>query len=509
MKNGIVGIVCAMVAQILPVGLLAGEDIAQAYADSLMRIELIKPAYRASLFSTQPDKEIVVRLARKAESTGAEPCEVRILDAQGEVVRSGTIATEGGVLRLDGGDLKPGVYAVECRGNATAEGKVVQTIRLTVLAPSPVEVYFDEEGILYRNGKPVFIRGLYAIDEGRLKILNEEARKAGEEAIDYGHAFDTMASLGFNTVVLWTWLKPDVLVDLAAKRNLMSIRCAHDAPGKWEQSVEELRSRPELIAWATWDEPHTADAFEKCGAMYQKVRELDPYRPNCLTQCYSDHYGTTARFCDILACDTYPLGIDPWWEKMTWWDATWKSPLRLGMKYLEMSREASKGKVCWYVVQCHGGETFCTLPTPKELRSLTYQAVVAGVRGLLFYAYHCPDTVKDGRHFWLEKCPETMAMLKRVNGELAQLEPVLLAHGGETSTPKEAPDVRVLQRDCQSKRYVFAVNVGEDEAEFSARLPFAGGHLTTLMGSEPATINGTEMHMRLEAQGVGLYEVAK
>lgn len=58
-------------------------------------------------------------------------------------------------------------------------------------------------------------------------------------------------------------------------------------------------------------------------------------------------------------------------------------------------------------------------PTPAELRNMTYQALMAGAQGILYYAYRSPEVDLNGE-------PQLWAELRRLAGEIAELSPTFL-----------------------------------------------------------------------------------
>ncbi len=90
--------------------LTTGEEASQPYLDSLLRAELVEPAYRASIFSSQPEKRIVVRLTRKAEFFGDAKVLVTLSHTQGEELAARELAGVGETATFDAGELAPGRY---------------------------------------------------------------------------------------------------------------------------------------------------------------------------------------------------------------------------------------------------------------------------------------------------------------------------------------------------------------------------------------------------------------
>lgn len=257
---------------------------------------------------------------------------------------------------------------------------------------------------------------------------------------------------------------------------MMAIRSAHAAPGQWEKIIERFKDHPAILAWATMDEPHERHLFKQGREMYAWINEHDPYHPIQMAQCYSDMYRATAAMCDILSPDHYPFNVDPWWKNMPWWKDRYQSPTRITTRLYGMVRAVlGANRPMWPVVQLNGGDRPVKLPEPKHIRLQIYQAIIAGARGMLFYAYVCPDTRQGDRRFWVENHPEIWNAVGKLNQELIDLEPVLLAPGGEVLKCKgqgnSAADIRAMVRPIGQEACLFVVNIDAHQQAGTLTLP--------------------------------------
>ena len=442
----------------------------QQFRDSLLRIELVEPAYRASIFSSQPEKRIVVRLVRWAELLEKAPVTVTLRDADGRELAEQVLEQQGQTALFEAAALAPGRYEVRATVPGPGGGVIEQTVAVQVRPPAPDEVMFDAEGICYLNGTPFFPRGLYHIDDF-LEMVNEDNASAGEAAVTKEQMFHRVAAQGFNTAVTWTMWDRSFL-DLGEKHRMRVIQCADLGGDPFSEWVQQIRDQPALLAVAILDEPYQENHFREGERRFRLAQELDPYHPVQVTECYSDLYATAATICDLLCIDPYPLNRNEWWRDMPWWNEQWTSSLRLVTKYADQTRELlGPHRPFWYVLQAFGDAGNWHVPTPEQLRNQTYQAIVAGARGLLFYAYISGEKTADGRHWWIEKSPVLWEACGDLNAELQALEPVLLAPGGQRLSCPAAPDLKILARKQAGHLFVFAVNIGETAQTLQLELP--------------------------------------
>ncbi len=491
--------------------LLPAQEKPTAYAASLLEVELEEPAYRQSIYSTQSVKRIVVRLAKKAELTGDSPVQVALVGPDSGTIISGRMAKKGDKAIFDASSLPPGDYTVKCVAANEWGVKAEQVIPVKVLPPAKIEVYFDGEGICYANGKAIFPLGLYHVDFF-LDMVNEDRLRAGKPAVSVEQMYRTVAAEKFNYIVNCTPETRDdarnqLVMGLQAKHGLWEIRGADYASPVFDEHVTKFREQPKLFAWYTLDEPYNEHMFNEGTKRYALIKELDPYHPVLIAQCYSDLYRLTGTIADVVAQDSYPMNGNKWWVSMPWWKEEWTSPLRLSSKYGEMIK-ATQGprRPAWVIVQAFGIADYL-MPSEKDLRSMTYQSVIAGARGLGFYAYASGEKDERGNRWWIEDYPALWKALGRLVAELRGLEPVLVAPGGEYSlTCTGAPDIRYMKRKRGNDLYVFAANIGEKPQTLLAD-GLKGKRVELISGmGRPKLVSGS-LRETLEPFGVRVYRI--
>ena len=215
--------------------------------------------------------------------------------------------------------------------------------------------------------------------------------------------------------------------------------------------VKRYRQHPALLAWYLVDEPdETKMAPESALAIYELIRELDPYHPVYLVNNRPHTYAAYSDASDILAIDVYPIPNYP--------------ISRVG-DYMERARWTSlERKPVWLIAQAFGGvEHWARSPTASELRNMIYQGLVGGAKGVLFYRY-CQE---NERHIqplalWRE--------VQRLAAELAELGPVLLQEEHSLKAQPAGAGVEVAVKEYKRDFYVFAVNVAEEPRRLDLRL---------------------------------------
>lgn len=166
----------------------------------LVDIELLEPAYRASIFSTQPQKRIVVRLAVLARRLKEIDVKVQITlhNSAGDQLAEATLEHVGQEAVFVASGLPPGQYAVRYRTDAAFT--IERSPTITILPPAPSEVYLDAEGVCMVDGKRFFPVGLFHVGDN-LTMINKDNEELGEPPLTYEKIVRRVAAKGFNTIV--------------------------------------------------------------------------------------------------------------------------------------------------------------------------------------------------------------------------------------------------------------------------------------------------------------------
>jgi hypothetical protein len=305
------------------VQLAIGFSTCAAASGTELSLEVWQPPYRQSVYATQREQVVVVRVQVPAElQSRVHVIRGSLLDADGHGLAGTTPelqpATE---VRFDLAALPPAPYVVEVRA-CDAAGVSVATNRISIrkLGPAPgSEIRLDEHRNLVVDGAPSVQIGWYGgvrLDDPRPDVV---ALQNVVTALVVTHPDKSpVATLyrdhGIRTVVnlepprlLYTfelWKQPGHPVPTEHTRlSAPSPECRE----MLQKMVELLQDEPGLFGWYIADEPeinnYRADYLE---AYCQTLRELDPYHPVVVTNDTLEGIERIGyRCCDILAPDPY------------------------------------------------------------------------------------------------------------------------------------------------------------------------------------------------------------
>lgn len=277
--------------------------------------------------------------------------------------------------------------------------------------PAP-KVAIRRDGTTLVNGRPFFPFGLYHVSWS----FNAAERLDALRAIAAG-GFNAIHA-GIKQIDEW-----DPFLDEAER---LGVKVVTEFGVDMNQVVARYRDKPAVLAWNPGDEPdgQQVDPAEM-RERGERFKDLDATHPSYMTLCVPPTYHRYAHCADVIAPDPYPVPHAP-----------------LGAVYDSLSsamREARKhGNTVWGVLQSFGyPQGPWRVPTVPEVRAMTYLALLAGVKGIIYYTY---TDGKDPKTFRMWDHAALWDGMKKLPAEMKALEPALL---GGSPVPLETGDKQV------------------------------------------------------------------
>jgi hypothetical protein len=249
--------------------------------------------------------------------------------------------------------------------------------------------------------------------------------------------------------------------------------------------------RPTIAAWMHGDEPDNAQSLgqgkgygppilpSKIIEDYARIRQADPSRKVILNlgqgvawdgyygrgvrTNHPEDYAEYAKGADIVSFDIYPAVH----EKKEIAGNLWYVPR--GVERLRQWTDDKKD--VWCCIETTGISNENRSPTPQEVRSEVWMALIHGARGIIYFAHQFkPKFIEAG----LLARPEIAAEIKLINAQIKSLAAVInspevpKAEYSAESTEKAVP-VAVSVRRQGGKTYIFAVAMrnGKTQLKFS------------------------------------------
>ena len=428
-------------------------------------VYLLYPNFRGMLFEGRPQ---VVRVAVGA----AQGARVRLalVEEPGGAVARERVVTGPGTVELDAAGLRGNAWVLrtellDAAGAATARYPDHRIVRVSAKARDELRVWFDERNVLYMDGKPAFVLGLYTtggystsratyahgdngwgitkMSEAPINMLiNYHLGRAPIPALST--YMDELSSRGIRymqTVNFYYRDDPQYKeIDYPAARE------GEEALNRWV--AKTLSAHPGLAGFYTADE-RPADIVPRVFAQH---RALAAAAPGTVTYAVlGDGLERQAPLwrdaVDVMGLDPYPI-VQP----------TGRNDLAMVGEWTRIGQDAVKGaRPVWMVIQYFPLTTAGGWPTGAEIKAMSWMSIIEGARGLLYWSWGEKGLawVKDPR-----ERERKWADLVKITKEIHALEPVLLAPDTTVVTGSPAA-VRVLgKRGADGARYVFAYNTG-------------------------------------------------
>lgn len=356
----------------------------------------------------------------------------------------------------------------------------------TVFNPPPEKpagaVSFDNGGKMEVDGKPFLPIGIFLGDTPYSHETFQRIKDAG---------FNTVLALGTHPFAFYGGAKATRRESMSAALDVLQkygfkliFAIKYQLPGQHpiremdqvkglenvnRYIVESVKDHPAFLAWYVSDE-NPVDQVPEISKLRRQISAVDPWHPTLtLTDKPRDMFSFAATG-DALLIDPYPIGRVVGKEDQ---------PQDMESVRKGLDAAATGGTPVWLVPQIFAWSSFQThrqkhrYPTETEIRSMTLQGTVRGVRGYVFYAYHAifrysekADPGKTGMQ-WANVVP-TIRLLN-------ELSPFILSE-------EKAPEVTLEQisgpaveaRAFRSKGKVMLVITAVGPGEANAKITVAG-----------------------------------
>jgi hypothetical protein len=331
-------------------------------------------------------------------------------------------------------------------------------------------------------------------------------------------------AIGINTFVgLWKGPTEEQL-DALDKANIRLI-C-----GQSERSLR-FKDRPTIVGWMHGDEPDNAQSLGSGKGYgppiapstivegYDRIRKADPDRPVLLNLgqgvAWDGYYGRGVRTnhpedyqeyikgCDIASFDIYPASH----EKKEIAGNLWYVPQ--GVDRLRRWSEGRKG--VWCCIETTHINNPERNPTPKQVRSEVWMALIHGAKGIIYFAHEFkPKFIEAGLLADEEMAREVAA----INRQILALAPVINSADVKddvsvTSSEERVPIDFVVKRHAGAT-YLFAVAMRGGDAKANFTLPGMGEARVEVIG-EGRSLDavGGKWEDRFTGYQVHLYRIAR
>ena len=273
------------------------------------------------------------------------------------------------------------------------------------------------------------------------------------------------------------------------------------------------RDDPIIAAWMHGDEPDNAQPLGEGKGYgppippativedYQRIRAADPSRPVFLNlgqavawdnwhgrgvrTNHPEDYPLYIQGCDVASFDIYP--------------ATHSSPQVAGrLDYVargvaRLVEWTGGRKGVWNCIECTQINHPTRKPTPHQVRSEVWMALVHGSQGLIYFVHEWQPKFNEAA---LLADAEMLEAVTRINRRIGQLAPVLngptISDGIQVISSRPEVPIAAMMKRHEGKTYVFAVTMCDDAASAEFRIDGLTGPRTVIVLDENRTLASTD-----------------
>jgi len=331
---------------------------------------------------------------------------------------------------------------------------------------SPVNSSVREDRTILVNGQPFFPFGIYhdSIDSPDWSTTNTKRLNDLRQIIAAG--FNTIhPQIGGNFDADITFLDEAKLNGVYVLPNFSYARRL--------EIVDSYKSHPAILGWNIADDVDTpANGFSVGGVLDWKgdVKSVDPSRFTFVSSALPSRIASFINTADVIGFQSYRIDNDPDVLK----------PLRENYYFLLTATEAGRKNNKPIIASLQAFPWVSKPPTSKQLRNMTYGALINDVKGILYYSYFYEGwELSQNSGLWNE--------LKSLVSEFKRLEPILL-EGEWKRLNSGVDDLFAAEWIYQGNVYVVAINTSPTNA-IEASIPIPEqltGSIETVFSNRPS-----------------------
>ena len=230
--------------------------------------------------------------------------------------------------------------------------------------------------------------------------------------------------------------------------------------------LDERNDTGAMLFWYTYDEPALYSIpKQEASDYYAALSGLDPDHPNALVAAALEDYHEYVDYTDFLMIDPYPAPEYPLSHVRECYN---EAHLASGGTKRVMGVGQSFD---WYESYGQAQEGHVWRPTVREMRNMTYQYMVLGANGLLYFAYN-----------YVHEQADRWEGLKGVAAEVTELMPLLVLPNSDKQVTRQPDTVQLdhALKELDGVYYLLAVSTWYDNLTVTFDLSSLGDELCVI-----------------------------
>ncbi|MCK5820389.1 MAG: hypothetical protein KAH17_00820 [Bacteroidales bacterium] len=370
---------------------------------------------------------------------------------------------------------------------------------LVLLPEKPYGVKIDRlTGGLHIDDRPYYPVGFYCYSPVQKTLAEEEVVKGFNMMSPYQKIIPQTVNERIAYMDRCALLGMKVhynLLSVAGGGGVGSARAPDDQTSKQkrrrlEEEILRFKDHPALLGWYISDEPtgHGEDP-DSLKITYELIKSIDPYHPISIVFMAPAQARKYADAMDIVMADPYPVP---------------NQPIRsVGTVIRNLKKEFFAEKAVWIVPQAFGGaEHWGREPSLRELRAMTWLAVVEGATGVQHFVRHGPNGFPKSTATWGE-CGKMALEIQEILPYLTEGE---LMAGFSTN----GEGIRISAREHNGELLIIAVNEENVPKPLQIRSPFSlsGSRVDVLFENRQVKANGDGIQDIIDGYGTRVYRIS-
>jgi hypothetical protein len=320
----------------------------------------------------------------------------------------------------------------------------------------------DEKGYLVVDGRRFFPIGIYGF------------WKTPRNGESFERGIKELKDAGFNTVQVYRTKRTDQFTELldALDRNDMKIFMSPAEKSFF--TVDDIRAnimaekgRKCLLSWYLADDTSQHNTPVSLRTLHLESHRLDPFHVTSQADGVGpEHTSKYAPFLDstdVFLPEIYPVtSAVPTGKEVSRVVSEMKTIAR------DLAARPDRRKSVWPIIQFfEGWSVWKRYPTAKELRAMSFEALIHGAQGITWYTYYGSSRKRSGHGVTWDD--GKWAIMSAVSKEIAALVPDLICDNvekqpqvsvlsGPELDPHGYPSVSVLLKDSSPERLLMAAN---------------------------------------------------
>lgn len=338
-------------------------------------------------------------------------------------------------------------------------------------------------GITIVNGKPFFPFGFYHVS---WKSTTQELIKDMRE----------IAAAGFNTIhASATEVKSyDLFLNEAAR---LGIYVFSEQGIGLLNMIDSFKKKPAVLGWSIADDVDNGKLVpEEVLKMHQQAKLADPNHITYISG-YSNKIKEFGNCADVIAKQSYPIGNGDDEISSTY------DRISLARSAVTPYKKAIYANVQSFSWINKNTKNLVRIPTFDEVRNMTYQALLAGAKGIIYYTYHDSD-------WHLSSYPTLWVGMKTLVPEIKAISSVLL-NGVLNTIDARTGKVVAGMWTAQNQSLIVIINRSYEPQKVSFAIPKIFPHIKSIFKNRPTALVLKANHLSgfLKPLGVEVYELTR